>query len=143
MMLSVWVALGSRMRRATSTLVGEFDMNSFHIADGDSITVDSILNRYENMVEVKGAVFRPGKYQVGGEITSVRSLLEHAEGVTEQAFTAHAVMHRMRADRSLEVIPVDIDGIMEGRVADIALQKNDILFVPTRQELMQEQTLHI
>ena len=113
--------------------VGEFDMNSFHIADGDSITVDSILNRYENMVEVKGAVFRPGKYQVGGEITSVRSLLEHAEGVTEQAFTAHAVMHRMRADRSLEV--------MEGRVADIALQKNDILFVPTRQELMQEQTL--
>ena len=121
--------------------VGEFDMNSFHIADGDSITVDSILNRYENMVEVKGAVFRPGKYQVGGEITSVRSLLEHAEGVTEQAFTAHAVMHRMRADRSLEVIPVDIDGIMEGRVADIALQKNDILFVPTRQELMQEQTL--
>ena len=121
--------------------VGEFDMNSFHIADGDSITVDSILNRYENMVEVKGAVFRPGKYQVGGEITSVRSLLEHAEGVTEQAFTAHAVMHRMRADRSLEVIPVDIDGIIEGRVADIALQKNDILFVPTRQELMQEQTL--
>ena len=121
--------------------VGEFDMNSFHIADGDSITVDSILNRYENMVEVKGAVFRPGKYQVGGEITSVRSLLEHAEGVTEQAFTAHAVMHRMRADRSLEVIPVDIDGIMEGRVADIALQKNDIVFVPTRQELMQEQTL--
>ena len=121
--------------------VGEFDMNSFHISDGDSITVDSILNRYENMVEVKGAVFRPGKYQVGGEITSVRSLLEHAEGVTEQAFTAHAVMHRMRADRSLEVIPVDIDGIMEGRVADIALQKNDILFVPTRQELMQEQTL--
>lgn len=121
--------------------VGEFDMNSFHIADGDSITVDSILNRYENMVEVKGAVFRPGKYQVGGEITSVRSLLEHAEGVTEQAFTAHAVMHRMRADRSLEVIPVDIDGIMEGRVADIALQKNDVLFVPTRQELMQEQTL--
>lgn len=121
--------------------VGEFDMSSFRIADGDSVSVDSILDRYENMVEVKGAVFRPGKYQVGGDITSVRSLIEHAEGCTEQAFTAHAVMHRMKADRTLEVIPVDIDGIMEGRVADIALQKNDILFVPTRQELMQEQTL--
>lgn len=121
--------------------VGEFEMNSFHIADGDSVSVDSILNRYENMVEVKGAVFRPGKYQVGGEINSVRSLLEHAEGVTEQAFTAHAVMHRMREDRTLEVIPVDIDGIMQGRTVDIALQKNDVLFVPTRQDLMQEQTL--
>lgn len=123
--------------------VGEFDMNSFHIADGDSITVDSILNRYENMVEVKGAVFRPGKYQVGGEITSVRSLIEHAEGCTEQAFTAHAVMHRMKADRTLEVIPVDIDGIMQGRVADVPLQKNDVLFVPTKQALMEQQTLTI
>ena len=123
--------------------VGEFDMNSFHIADGDSITVDSILNRYENMVEVKGAVFRPGKYQVGGDITSVRSLIEHAEGCTEQAFTAHAVMHRMKADRTLEVIPVDIDGIMQGRVADVPLQKNDVLFVPTKQALMEQQTLTI
>lgn len=123
--------------------VGEFDMSSFRIADGDSVTVDSILDRYENMVEVKGAVFRPGKYQVGGDITSVRTLIEHAEGCTEQAFTAHAVMHRMKADRTLEVIPVDIDGIMQGRVADVPLQKNDVLFVPTKQALMQQQTLTI
>lgn len=123
--------------------VGEFDMNSFRIADGDSVSVDSILDRYENMVEVKGAVFRPGKYQVGGDITSVRSLIEHAEGCTEQAFTAHAVMHRMKADRTLEVIPVDIDGIMQGRVADVPLQKNDVLFVPTKQALMEQQTLTI
>ena len=123
--------------------VGEFDMSSFRIADGDSVSVDSILDRYENMVEVKGAVFRPGKYQVGGDIASVRSLIEHAEGCTEQAFTAHAVMHRMRADRTLEVIPVDIDGIMQGRVADVPLQKNDVLFVPTKQALMQQQTLTI
>lgn len=121
--------------------VGEFDMSSFRIADGDSVSVDSILDRYENMVEVKGAVFRPGKYQVGGDITSVRSLIEHAEGCTEQAFTAHAVMHRMKADRTLEVIPVDIDGIMQGRVADVPLQKNDVLFVPTKQALMEQQTL--
>lgn len=123
--------------------VGEFDMSSFRIADGDSVSVDSILDRYENMVEVKGAVFRPGKYQVGGDITSVRSLIEHAEGCTEQAFTAHAVMHRMKADRTLEVIPVDIDGIMQGRVADVPLQKNDVLFVPTKQALMEQQTLTI
>ena len=123
--------------------VGEFDMSSFRIADGDSVSVDSILDRYENMVEVKGAVFRPGKYQVGGDITSVRSLIEHAEGCTEQAFTAHAVMHRMKADRTLEVIPVDIDGIMQGSVADVPLQKNDVLFVPTKQALMEQQTLTI
>ncbi len=123
--------------------VDEFDMSSFHIADGDSVNVDSIIPRYENTVELKGAVFRPGLYQIGSNINSVRTLLTQAEGVTEDAFTAHAVMHRMKADRTLEVIPVDIDGIMSGQVADIPLRENDVLFVPTKQAMMQQQTITI
>ena len=123
--------------------VDEFDFNTFHLADEDSVSVDSILPRFSNLVEVKGAVFRPGMYQVGGSINSVRTLIEHAEGITEEAFTARAVMHRMRPDRTLEVIPVDIEGIMSGKVADIPLQKNDVLFVPTKGEMMQQQTVTI
>ena len=123
--------------------VDEFDMPSFHLTDGDSITVDSILDRYDNMVELKGAVFRPGMYQVGGEITSVRTLLEAAEGLREDTFTGHAVMHRMRKDRTLEVIQVDVDGILAGTVSDITLQPNDALYIPTRQDLMEEQTITI
>lgn len=123
--------------------VGEFDFASFHVSDEDSVYVDSIIPRYENMVELKGAVFRPGMYQVGGDVTSVRTLLEMADGLKEEAFTDHAVMHRMREDRTLEVIPVDIDGIMNGRVADIPLKPNDVLFVPTKQSMMEEQTITI
>ena len=123
--------------------VDEFDFNTFHLADEDSVSVDSILPRFSNMVEVKGAVFRPGMYQVGGSINSVRTLIEHAEGITEEAFTARAVMHRMRPDRTLEVMPVDVEGIMSGKVADIPLQKNDVLFVPTKGEMMQQQTVTI
>ena len=123
--------------------IDEFDLNTFHLADEDSVSVDSILPRFSNMAEVKGAVFRPGMYQVGGSINSVRTLIEHAEGITEEAFTARAVMHRMRPDRTLEVIPVDIEGIMSGKVADIPLQKNDVLFVPTKGEMMQQQTVTI
>ena len=123
--------------------VDEFDMSSFQIADGDSVSVDSILPRYANTVEIKGAVFRPGMYQLGDGINSVRSLVQHAEGLTEEAFTARAVMHRMKADRTLRVIPVDIQGIMEGRVADIPLKENDVLFIPTKQTAMNEQTISI
>ena len=123
--------------------VDEFDMSSFKLADGDSIAVDSILDRWSNMAEVKGAVFRPGMYQVGGEITSVRSLIEHAEGLREDAFTAHAVMQRMKPDRTLEVLRLNIDGILDGTMADIDLKPNDVLFIPTRQDLMEEQTLTI
>lgn len=123
--------------------VDEFDMSSFQVSDEDSVSVDSILDRYSNMVEIKGAVFRPGMYQVGGEINSVRSLLEHADGLREEAFTARAVMHRMKKDRSLEVVPVDVEGILDGKVADVPLQPNDVLFIPTKQEMMEEQTITI
>lgn len=76
--------------------VDEFDMSAFQLADEDSVSVDSILPRFSNMVEIKGAVFRPGMYQVGGDINSVRTLIEHADGLREEAFTARAVMHRMK-----------------------------------------------
>ena len=123
--------------------VEEFDMSSFRIADGDSVSVDSILARYANTVEIKGAVFRPGLYQLGDGINSVRTLVQHAEGLTEYAFTARAVMHRMKADRTLKVIPVDIKGIMDGSVADIPLKENDVLFIPTKQTVMNDQTITI
>ena len=123
--------------------VEEFDMSSFQIADGDSVSVDSILARYANTVEIKGAVFRPGMYQLGDGINSVRTLVQHAEGLTEEAFTARAVMHRMKEDRTLRVIPVDLKGIMEQSVADIALKENDVLFIPTKQTAMSEQIITI
>ena len=123
--------------------IDEFDMGAFRLADADSVSVDSILPRFSNMVEVKGAVFRPGMYQVGGSINSVRTLIEHADGLREEAFTARAVMHRMKPDRTLEVIPVDVDGILAGRVADIPIQNNDVLFIPTKQEMMEQQTVTI
>lgn len=129
--------------RFTVHNIEEFDMNSFKLNDGDAITVDGILNRFDNMVEVKGAVFRPGKFQLGKNVTTVRSLIEAADGVTEDAFTAHGVLHRMRADRTLEVVAVDVAGIMSGSVADIPLRNEDVLFIPTIIDRMNERTLTI
>ena len=116
--------------------VEEFDQSSFRVADGDLVTVDAMLDRFENMVEVKGAVFRPGKFRLGEQVTTVRGLIEQADGLTEDAFTAHGVLHRLRADRSLEVISVDVAGIMAGTVPDIPLANEDVLFIPTQAELI-------
>ena len=123
--------------------VQEFDMSSFHLADGDSVTVDSIIPRYENMVEVKGAVFRPGMYQLGGNITTVRSLIENADGLTEDAFTNRGVIHRMKEDRTLKVISVDVQGILDGRTADIPLKNEDVLFIPSKSERQENRTITI
>jgi len=123
--------------------VEEFDMANFTLEDGDAITVDGMLNRFENTVEVKGAVFRPGQFQLNSKIFSVRSLIEAAEGLTEDAYTEHAVLHRLKEDRSLEMVPVDVKGIMEGTVADIPLKNEDVLFIMTQEDLRQERTFTI
>lgn len=123
--------------------VEEFDFSAFKINDGDAVSVDSIIDRYENMVEVKGAVFRPGMYQLGGEITTVGSLLKQCDGVMEDAITTRGVMHRMNPDRTLTVLPVDIGGILAGTAPDVPLQNEDVLFIPSKTDQQTERTITI
>jgi len=123
--------------------VGEFDMSQFKLMDEDSVSVDSTLNRYQNMVEIKGAVFRPGMYQVGGNISTVKALVEAAAGLKEGAISQHAVMHRMKADRTLEMLSVDVRGILEGTAPDVPLRNEDVLYIASREEKTQKQTVTI
>ncbi|MBO7113895.1 MAG: SLBB domain-containing protein [Bacteroidaceae bacterium] len=114
--------------------VAEADFSSFHMMDQDSVSVDSTLNRYRNMVEIKGAVFRPGMYQVGEGINTVKNLVEAADGLTEGAIAQHAVMHRMKVDRTLEVLSVDILGILEGTAPDVELRNEDVIYVADQKQ---------
>ena len=123
--------------------IDEFDMSVFKVEDGDNVTVDGMIDRYENMVEVRGAVFRPGQFRLGDQVFSVRSLVQHAEGLTEDAFPEHAIIHRLKADRSMEVLPVDIAAIMAETEPDVPLQNEDVLFIPTQAERIKERTLTI
>lgn len=116
---------------------------SFNLVDGDSIYVDSIIPRFSNMVEIKGAVFHPGMYQVDGKIKTVLDLIEAADGLCEDAFLARAVMHRRKADRRLEVLAVDIEGIMNGTSPDVELRKEDVLYIPSVNEMRGMETLKI
>lgn len=123
--------------------VEEFEMPDFKMFDGDSVLVDSIIDRFENMVEVKGAVFRPGMYHLGEKVNSVRSLIENADGVTESALVSRAVLRRMKSNRTQEVVSVDLKGILDGTAADVPLQNEDILFIPTLAEHQNLRTLTI
>jgi len=123
--------------------VEEFDFTSFVLNDGDAVSVSAQLDRYENMVEVKGAVFRPGMFRLGEKVTSVRSLVESADGLTEEALVSRAVIRRLKPNRTQEVISVDLEGIMNGTVADVPLKNEDVLFIPTMAEHQNLRTLTI
>lgn len=123
--------------------VDEKSFASFNLTDGDSLSVDSILNRFENRVEIRGAIYREGLYQLSDDVNSVKKLIDKAEGVTGDAFLNRAEITRRHEDLTLEIIPVDLQGILKGTSADIPLLKNDILYIPSIHDLQEAGILTI
>lgn len=115
--------------------VNQPDYASFTLVDGDALTVGAMLDRFENRIEIKGAVYRPGIYELGDEISTVKQLVEKAEGIKGDAFTNRALLQREKEDLTLETQALDIAGILNGTVSDVTLRKNDILYIASIHEL--------
>lgn len=123
--------------------IDEFQMGAFQLSDGDEVVVDSVRPRFSNLVDVRGAVKHPGQFQLGGSIQTVRELLLAADGLSEDAYEDHAVIHREKDDMTLEMIAVNVGGIIKGETPDIPLRNNDVLFVPSKLEMLGDRMLTI
>lgn len=123
--------------------LNEFERGTFQLCDGDSVDVDSTLQRFSNMVEIRGAVMRPGMYQMDGSVSTLRQLIEVAGGLSEDAIKTRGILHRRKEDRSLETKSINIAGLLEHSIADIALSNEDVLYIPSRQDFNDELTLTI
>lgn len=115
--------------------VSQPEYASFMLMDGDFITVGEMLDRFTNKLEIKGAVYRPGIYQLGNGVETVSELIAKADGLKGDAFTNRALLHREREDLTLEVIPIDIKAVLDGTAEDVKLQKNDVLYIPSVHDL--------
>lgn len=123
--------------------VDEMDYSVFRLTDGDALSVDSVLQRFENRVEIRGAVYREGLYQLNGTVNTVKQLIKKAEGLRGDAFLNRAILDREREDYTHEIISIDVKGLLNGTVADIPLCKNDVLYIPSIHDLKEEETLTI
>jgi len=108
---------------------------SFALEDGDEAEVDAVLDRFANRVEVRGAVYRPGMYELSDAMNTVGELVARAEGLKEDAFLARALLYRETDDLLLRMIAVDLAGIVGGTTPDVELQRNDVLVIPSRHDV--------
>ena len=123
--------------------IDDIDYSVFKLMDGDVLNISAMLDRFENKLEIKGAVYRPGIYQYSGQLNTVKQLVEKAEGVMGDAFLGRAVLHREREDLTKEVIQVDLKNILNGTKPDIALKRNDQLYIPSIHDLKDVGTLTV
>lgn len=123
--------------------INEIDFGTFKMDDGDVVSVEAALDRFENRIEIRGAVYRPGIYQLDGTVNTVKSLITKADGLRDDAFTSRVLLDREKDDLTHEMISIDLASLMNGTAPDIVLQKNDILYIPSTAELMEEQRVTI
>lgn len=121
----------------------EDEFTNFLVIDGDVVTVSNSETRYTNVAYIKGAVYRPGQFEIGDASQTVRSLIEQAGGLKEDALKDRAVLLRMKDDRSREALSIDLDGIMSGTIPDIALRNEDELTISSRARELSERHLRI
>lgn len=130
-----------RLRRSTGKENELFNVRSdefdtYRLQNGDVVTVGEVLDRYANRVQVRGQVMRPGVYALDSDVKSLRELINKAEGLMEDAYTERALIYREGPDLTLQIIPVDIAGVMNGTIADIELKRNDIIEIASVQEII-------
>jgi protein involved in polysaccharide export with SLBB domain len=118
-------------------MVDQADYETFKLEDGDVVAVDGILDRFENRVEIRGAVYRSGIYELSGELHTIRQLIEKADGLMGDAFHNRAQLFREREDFTKEIIPIDLKALMENPGADIPLVRNDVLVVSSIHDIQE------
>lgn len=123
--------------------VEEWDFASFGVQDGDIVGVKNIIGRYQNMVEVSGSVFYPGHYEITNDCNSVRTLIDKAGGVLEDAFLNRAVLFRMTETRTRKSMSIDLAGILSDNAPDVILENEDSLVVSSNEEITRARRYYI
>jgi protein involved in polysaccharide export with SLBB domain len=119
------------------------EVGNFLPQNGDKYSIGAIIERYENKVEVQGAVFRPGMYALESGLTSIKELVNKAEGLREDAFMSRATLTRRKGNFDPEVLSLDLGKILRGESPDINLQREDILNVYSIVNLREKRFVNI
>lgn len=115
---------------------------SFGLETGDEIAVETIIDRFENIVTIQGAVMRPGEYSIDNN-PSLKALLDNAMGLREDAFVGRINVTRTRTDQSVENISLNLTDILNNKVPDLLLTRLDVVTIPSKFDLAELSTVHI
>lgn len=115
--------------------IGQNEFATYHLQNGDIVTVGSALDRYSNRVELKGAVYRPGMFAISNDLRTVKDLIAKADGLTEDAYLDRAQLYREGPNLELQVLALDLNKILNGTAEDVELKRNDMLVISTIDQL--------
>ncbi|MDR1338596.1 MAG: SLBB domain-containing protein [Prevotellaceae bacterium] len=117
------------------------NFSSFTVEDGDVFEVNALLDRFENRVQIKGAVFRPGTYALSGDMT-IKQLIEKADGLKEDAFLHRGTVVREKDNKETEILSFNVNAVISGE-SDFPLKKEDIITIASAIEMQEVKKVSI
>ena len=123
--------------------ISQDEVGSFMPQRGDKYTIGEILERFENRVQIKGAVFRDGEFALEAGATTVKELIKKAEGLREDAFMNRAIINRQKGDNDPIVIAFDLGKLMKGEIDDILLKREDVIVIRSIKSLREKRIVTI
>jgi len=105
------------------------------LQDGDLIVVQPVLEDPDNVVELAGAVRRPGSYQVFEGMT-INDLINAAQGLEETAHTEIAALWRLNDELDYEATNFDLAAAMRGEAAhNLPVEARDRVIVFSEEQV--------
>jgi protein involved in polysaccharide export with SLBB domain len=111
------------------------DFGSFLVEDGDVFEVNSLLDRFENRVRIRGAIFRPGTYPLVQDMT-LSQLIQKADGLKEDAFLHRGTIIREKDNKETEILSFNVNDVISG-ISDINLKKEDVVSIASAIEMQE------
>ncbi|WP_198018764.1 SLBB domain-containing protein [Asinibacterium sp. OR53] len=108
---------------------------------GDEFLVNGILDRYENRVQIKGAVYREGQYELTSGLT-ISGLITKSDGLKQDAFLERGLLTRTKDDMSIQNISFSVKDVVNGDT-DIVLKREDIVQIASVFDLKDESVVTI
>lgn len=127
-------------RSVSDVLQSQFEV--FMLKGGDEIQVGSVINRFSNRIQIKGAVFRQGTFALDEGLT-LGKLIQKAEGLKGDAYTERASILRTNPDLSTSIIEVNLKEILAGSSPDIPLQREDVVRISSIYDIQNERYVQV
>ncbi len=111
----------------------QFDF--FQLKTGDKFQVEEIINKYNDRIIVKGAVYRPGVYSISDKMT-INDLITKAEGLKPDVFLNRATVTRTNSDYSTTNISLNLKEELQN--PQFNLEEEDVITIFSINDLSEE-----
>ena len=116
----------------------QFDF--FQLKTGDRFSVDEIIEKYNNRIIIKGAIYRPGVYSLSKNMT-IKDLIGKSEGLKPDVFLKRVNIKRTNSDYSTTSISLNLKEELDK--PQFNLQEEDIVTVFSINDLSEESYVEI